>query len=601
MLEVRAQEFWFWPDYVLGQRAGVTIGNRLQAPAEEVKPVQLSTPPLVFFGQQPTERKTQWMNPDSIPSGPFTIEMWAMQHVNNPVGALIAHRQADGYHEPAWLVGFYGAHVIATLKGTDQPYATVLQKKLGRGWKRYFYHIVMTYDGDVLKMYVNGEWQASERVGKRLVLPVDQSAVELAAYTSNEPYMALGNVLKMVHVHRQSLTEQQINTRFKALQQMVEQGQLFPNTFHFMAGPYLNDVTPTGISLVWETDRPANFTIEYGTTLPLSQQLLTTAVQREGKEKGPFIYRARIDQLQPSTPYFYRVVAKSNGGEEMNSGILTFSTAVLPEASFSFAVVGDTEARPHVNDRVAKLIWGERPNFLMIVGDLTDSGTKDHKFQWNYEYFQGITQLGGRVAVFPVPGNGEDDLYWYRLYHALPKEEKGYYSFQYGNAEFFMLDSNQPEEFAPGGKQYVWLEERLRASRATWKFVAHHHAPYSADEDDYGNSWQGPTDLGDLRVRKLVPLFEQYGVDMVFFGHLHTYQRTLPIRAQKTVERNGVVYVQAGGAGGNLEDFAPSRAWFSAKTYRGHHYSTITINQQSLYFRTISTEGQLLDILELHK
>jgi len=164
-----------------------------------------------------------------------------------------------------------------------------------------------------------------------------------------------------------------------------------------------------------------------------------------------------------------------------------------------------------------------------------------------------------------------------------------------------MLNSNKRDEFAPGAKQYVWLEEKLKASTAKWKFVAHHHAPYSADEDDYGNSWEGPTDLGDKKIREIVPLYEKYGVDMVFFGHLHTYQRTMPIEANKVSEQNGVIYIQAGGAGGNLEDFAPTRAWFSAKTYRGHHYCTVAVNGSSLSFKMYDTEGRLKDFLELRK
>jgi len=283
----------------------------------------------------------------------------------------------------------------------------------------------------------------------------------------------------------------------------------------------------------------------------------------------------------------------------MESGLLSFSTAVRESSSYMFAVIGDTEARPHINDRVSKMVWAERPNFILNVGDLTGGGQKDHKFEWNYEYFQGVTQLASRVAVFPVAGNGESDLHWYNQYHTLPKQ--GFYKFHYGNADFFMLNSNVPEDFAPGGRQYKWLEQELMASTARWKFVAHHHAPYSADEDDYGDAWSGVYDLGDPRIRKIVPLYERYGVDMVFFGHLHTYQRTLPIKENRVSKQHGVIYVQGGGGGGNLEDFAPSRAWFSAKTYRGHHYFTITVHESQLNFKMYDTEGRLKDYLDLNK
>ena len=164
-----------------------------------------------------------------------------------------------------------------------------------------------------------------------------------------------------------------------------------------------------------------------------------------------------------------------------------------------------------------------------------------------------------------------------------------------------MLNSNKKEEFAPGGAQYNWLEKELQQSTATWKFVCHHHAPYSSDENDYGDSWKEKSNLGDLKVRQIVPLYEKYGVDVVLFGHLHTYQRTLPILENVINQKNGVIYLQGGGAGGNLEDFSPNHSWFSAKTYRGHHYFTFTLVKNDLVMRMYDSQGALKDFMEINK
>ncbi len=333
--------------------------------------------------------------------------------------------------------------------------------------------------------------------------------------------------------------------------------------------------------------------VKYGKRLPLEHTIELDEVEK--------IQELSLTGLSPATPYFYEVTALHPSGEKIESGILTFQTAVNEDDSYSFALMGDTEARPHINDHIGKLIWDERPNFIVNLGDLTDGGFEEHKFQWNYEYFTGTRPLHSRIPVFPVAGNGEGDLYWYRKYHKLPGDEE-YYSFRYGNAEFFMLNSNERErEFIPGGKQYQWLEKALKNSTAIWKFVAHHHAPYSSDEDDYGNSWQDSTAYGDVSMRPIIPLYEKYGVDMVFFGHLHTYQRSLPLVEELVREDQGVVYVQCGGGGGNLEDFAPSRAWFSAKTYRGHHYATVTIHSKNLRLQVFDDRGRMKDLMDLKK
>lgn len=595
---LQAQEWWFWPDYTLDQKAYNYPGNRIVAPVSSKPPIKFQSKPIIFHGEEPTERIVDFAPTDQLTMESFSIEMWTVNHVNQPIGVLATLKNRDEDIAPDWLVGFYGKTITAILNAENS--LTINHEVEVRRRGNYWNYIVATYDGLVLKLYLNGELVKEKSVGKRAITNLKRYELEVASYMKNEPYMDLGNMLKMLRLENFAITSEEINNRHKVLLTMVEEGKLFPNLFHFNAGPYLNNATSTSMDIVWETDRPSDFVIMYGKQVPLmhKEEINTQSLLPEQKV-GSNIYSITLDDLDPETPYFYSIMAKAHDGTNMESGLLTFSTAVKELSSYMFAVIGDTEARPHINDRVSKMVWDERPNFILNVGDLTDGGQKDHKFEWNYEYFQGVTQLTSRVVVFPVPGNGESDLHWYNQYHTLPKQ--GFYKFHYGNADFFMLNSNVPEDFAPGGRQYKWLEQELEASTAKWKFVAHHHAPYSADEDDYGDAWSGVYDLGDPRIRKIVPLYEKYGIDMVFFGHLHTYQRTLPIKENRVNKQQGVIYVQGGGGGGNLEDFAPSRAWFSAKTYRGHHYFIITVHEDHLNFKMYDTEGRLKDYLDLNK
>ncbi len=162
-----------------------------------------------------------------------------------------------------------------------------------------------------------------------------------------------------------------------------------------------------------------------------------------------------------------------------------------------------------------------------------------------------------------------------------------------------MLNSNLKNELQQGGGQYEWLSNEMEKTQARWKFVVLHHALYSADEDDYGNTWAGPGNQGDPDLKDLITLMENKGVNMVFFGHLHTYMRSLPLRNGKVDPETGVTYVQAGGVGGNLEDNAPTRSWFAAKNYRGFHYCTVQIAGAGLELRAYDLAGQLLDIYHL--
>ena len=596
-------EWWFWPDYTLPGRANNYPGPRVLPPETPKTTISQESLPLIFYGEEPSERVTGFIDVATLPTEGFTLEMWLVDHVDQPIGVLAALKSKYTPTEPAWLLGIYDREIVLSVKTEASPFAQLLTYTLEkRSWKKYWTHLAVSFEKSRVLLYLDGEPVEEMKIGKLKPFDPAEMEVELASYMKNEPYMDLGNMLKCLRLYETKQAAGDIKNSFTRLQGMVEEGRLFPSRFHFNAGPYLNYVTQRSVNVIWETDRPSYAEVYYGKALPLTDKVvvdMTFSPETKGSP-GKNIHKLVLDDLEPGQQYFYNIKAIDENGNVIESGNLTFATAGNENTPFSFAVIGDTEARPHINDRISKLVWDERPNFIVIVGDLTDGGMEHHKFEWNYEYFQGMNQLTSRIPVFPVAGNGEQDLYWYEKYHDLPSKD-GYYSFRYGNAEFFMLNSNLKKEFAPGGEQYMWLEEKLKNSTALWKFVAHHHAPYSADENDYGDSWKGASALGDPGIRKIVPLYEKYKVDMVFFGHLHTYQRTLPILEDKINEKNGVVYIQGGGGGGNLEDFAPSRAWFSAKTYRGHHYFTVTVSGSRLEFKMYDSEGRMKDLLSLTK
>lgn len=584
-----AGEWFFWPRYTLPLRADNYPGPRLPYPATIHRDLEIESRPLVYRGEQPTERVSRLLADGELPRGPFTVELWLVNHVNQPVGALVTARLETDERSPAWAVGYHREDLMFALQPGAGAARIELRVPPGEGWKKYWHHVVAVQGADSLELYHNGD-RVAARAGLSLAGRPVGDYLEAAAYVGREPHMDLGNLLRELRVYRGALTADQIRERLASLRRRVEEGVIYPDLFHFTAGPYLNLVTTNSIRLVWETDRPGTGRVAYGTRLPLTEFIALTEPKR--------IHEAELTGLAEATPYFYEVRLTDDRGTNITSGTLTFQTGVGPDSAWTCAVIGDTEARPHINDVLAKAVWGERPNFLINVGDLTDGGQHHHKFEWNFEYFLGMNQLVSRVPVFPVPGNGESDLHWYNLYHALPLPEHRY-SFRYANAEFFMLDSNRP--MGPGSEQYAWLEERLKASTATWKIACHHHPTYTSDEDDYGNTWREPSVLGDLKVRSVVPLYERYGVDLVFFGHLHSYERTWPIADGRVNWQRGVRYIQTGGAGGNLEDAAPARSWFTRQLHRGHHYCVLNVHQGRLSFKMHDLDGRLRDTFELTK
>ena len=88
--------------------------------------------------------------------------------------------------------------------------------------------------------------------------------------------------------------------------------------------------------------------------------------------------------------------------------------------------------------------------------------------------------------------------------------------FDYGNSHFVVLDSNRESE-----EQLAWLVEDLEASKATWKFVSFHHPPFTAGGNYYSEH--------RIHLKNLLhPIFEKYGVDVVFNGHDHKLRTYTP-------------------------------------------------------------------------
>ncbi|MBN1506189.1 MAG: metallophosphoesterase family protein [Sedimentisphaerales bacterium] len=355
------------------------------------------------------------------------------------------------------------------------------------------------------------------------------------------------------------------------------------------SGPYLQHATKTGITIMWETTEKATSVVEFGEQTPLTD--------RFSAPEDSEMHEVHIENLKPETTYYYRAISKGSSAEEAASEIYSFQTAVEEATPYAFGVVSDTQNNPPIWGKISTLLFGERPNFAVHAGDIVGDGRK--KEEWTEEFLRPAHALMSRVPLFAILGNHDKDDQNYYRYLCSPVPEYRY-TFTYGNAQFFLIDTDRSAH--PGSEQYQWLQEELARSKATWKFAVHHHPPYSSDEDDYGDTWKGERSTrGDRKLRPLVPLYEKYALDICFFGHIHDYERTWPIRDDKIDPKHGVVYVQTGGAGGGLENYAPTRSWFTAKVHRDHHFLLVSVGGTTLQLQAIDQNGVLFDQLVLHK
>ena len=239
----------------------------------------------------------------------------------------------------------------------------------------------------------------------------------------------------------------------------------------------------------------------------------------------------------------------------------------------SYVVVyGDTRSDHATHEAVTKAILDVAPVAVFHTGDLVNDGRNPD----DWAAFDLIASgLIASTKYYPAIGNHEENSELYFDRFELPNNERWYAVDAFG-IHFIVLDSTV--ETGAGSEQYSWLESHLEEVGSGSRFVAavFHHPPYST----------GPHDEDEMGLRHtFVPLFEKYGVDVVFNGHDHTYERTF---------HNGIYYIVTGGGGAPLYDqerYSPESQVY-IKTY---HYCRLHVSDDQLVVDVFDLGGDRID------
>jgi 3',5'-cyclic AMP phosphodiesterase CpdA len=234
-----------------------------------------------------------------------------------------------------------------------------------------------------------------------------------------------------------------------------------------------------------------------------------------------------------------------------------------------FMVYGDSRDNPHVHRKLVEEMRRHDFDIVLHTGDFVNRG--DATDEW-----EEVREITRGMVLYPTVGNHDYPLENYFLTFNVST----YYSFDYGYVHVVSL--NVFENYTRGSPQYRWLERDLNNSNAPWKVIFFHVPPYSSGE-------HGP----DLDIQDtLVPLFEEYGVEIVFSGHDHDYERSHPL-LRSEISNKGVVYFVSGGGGAKLYDVGSN--WWTAERRKAHHFIKVEINQTSAYFTVIDVNGRIFD------
>ncbi|MFH2007632.1 MAG: metallophosphoesterase family protein [bacterium] len=344
-------------------------------------------------------------------------------------------------------------------------------------------------------------------------------------------------------------------------------------------GPVVQHVTQTSVTIFWATKVAVNSTLivtPYGKSGP---------VKKKTQKGAPLHWhRLTLTGLTPATLYHYEV---RDGRGRTHDG--SFRTAVGSNQPFTFLVYGDCRTMRDRHLSVVESMLEESAAFAVNTGDLVEDGVK-HRL-W-HRFFRIERPLLRRMPVYPVLGNHELKSSWhrgvaaFRRYFRPPQNgpDKGVvYSFVYGNSLFLVLNSNA--SFV-GTEQTSWATAQLKAAASNpdirHTFVFLHHGPYAS-------GIHGEND--DAQISGLAGAMSAHGVDAVFAGHDHIYERG---------ENDGLRYVISGGCGAPLyprRKINPYTAWFESAT----HYVRVAVNGDEVELTALHPGGTIIDHLKFAK
>ncbi|GFY99382.1 purple acid phosphatase 15 [Actinidia rufa] len=294
------------------------------------------------------------------------------------------------------------------------------------------------------------------------------------------------------------------------------------------------------------------------------------------------IHHVRLTGLTASTIYYYRC---GDPSIPAMSEIFSFKTMpVSGPRSYPgrIGIVGDLGLTYNMTTTISHLI-GNKPDLVLLIGDITyanlylTNGTSSdcyscsfsqtpihetYQLRWDY-WGRFMQNLVSKVPIMVVEGNHEIEeqvqnqtFVAYSSRFAFPSKESGslstfYYSFNSGGIHFIMLGAYIA--YNKTADQYKWLERNLAnvdRSITPWLVAAWHPPWYSSYQAHY-------REAECMRVA-MEELLYSYGVDIVFTGHVHAYERSNRVY-NYALDPCGPVHITVGD-GGNREKMATEHA-----------------------------------------
>jgi UDP-2,3-diacylglucosamine pyrophosphatase LpxH len=249
-------------------------------------------------------------------------------------------------------------------------------------------------------------------------------------------------------------------------------------------------------------------------------------------------------------------------------GVVVTRAVTEPKNDFRFSIIGDRTggATPEIYGRVWREVDLLHPDFVINVGDTIQGGSDERARQ---EWAE-LRPIWARYSHYPhyfTPGNHD---VWSEVSRQIYEQESGrkpYYSFNYQDAHFVVLDNSRTTDLSQ--EQLDFLERNLEANKHRRPKFVFFHRPF----------WIPLLMLGNTEFR-LHQLCKKYGVEHVISGHGHQFVR---------IVRDGIAYMEVGSSGGTMERALAQGHGF--REGRFYHHVWGRVKGGKVYFTVKEIDG----------
>jgi len=314
-------------------------------------------------------------------------------------------------------------------------------------------------------------------------------------------------------------------------------------------GPYLQNMGPDEVTLVWVTNKSAVSWVEIApdddTHFYLIERPKFFAAKNGVKNEGT-IHAVKLTDLKPGTTYRYRVFSQEVQGRESyhifygkvastaayRSGPLKFTTNNYAKKDMTFTMINDIHGRSDMMRKLLEIAEPQKNDLVFFNGDMVSHMNNEKEI---FEGFMdtGVDMFAKEIPMYYCRGNHETRGPFateFQTYFS-PLNPELYFLVRQGPVCFVVLDCGEDKpdtDIEYSGitvydqyrtQEAKWLKEALKSKEfldAPFKVVICHMPPFGG--------WHGEQEI----LEKFVPLLNEAKVDIMLCGHLHRHVKQEP-------------------------------------------------------------------------